>query len=58
MHRPAEVLVKRYAGTRLYDATDMRYVSLGELRRWAAEGVSFSVIDAETGADITRVILA
>jgi polyhydroxyalkanoate synthesis regulator protein len=58
MPEPTEVLVKRYAGTRLYDATHMRYVSLGQLRRWAAEGFRFSVIDAETGADITRVLLA
>jgi polyhydroxyalkanoate synthesis regulator protein len=52
------VLVKRYAGSRFYDMTHLRYVSAGQLRRWAEEGVSFSVIDAETGADITRVLLA
>ena len=38
--------------------TNRRYVSLGPLREWAAEGVPFSVIDAEDGADITRVLLA
>ena len=52
------ILVKRYARSRLYDATNRRYVSLGQLRRWAAEGAPFTVVDAEDGADITRVLLA
>ena len=52
------ILVKRYARSRLYDATNRRYVSLGQLRRWAAERVRFTVVDAEDGADITRVLLA
>jgi polyhydroxyalkanoate synthesis regulator protein len=50
--------VKRYARSRLYDATNRRYVSLGQLREWAAEGVPFTVVDAEDGADITRDLLA
>jgi polyhydroxyalkanoate synthesis regulator protein len=33
-------------------------VTLEQLRRWQAEGVSFAVIDARTGADIRRVLLA
>jgi hypothetical protein len=52
------VLVKRYARTRLYDPANNRYVSVEQLRGWAAKGVIFSVIDMETGADITRVLLA
>jgi polyhydroxyalkanoate synthesis regulator protein len=47
------ILVKRYARSRLYDATNRRYVSLGQLRPWAPAGLPFSVIDAEDGADIT-----
>ena len=45
------ILVKRYARSRLYDATNRRYVSIEQLRAWVAEGVAFSVIDAEDGAD-------
>jgi len=60
--RPARksrtLLVKRYAGARLYDTVNRRYVSLEQLRARAAEGVPFSVIDAEDGADITRVLLS
>ena len=51
-------LVKRYARSRLYDAQAARYVTLSELRAWAAMGVAFVVIDLETGDDVTRVLLA
>jgi polyhydroxyalkanoate synthesis regulator protein len=51
------ILVKRYGGSRLYDAGNLRYVSVDELRDWAAKGVVFVVQDSETGADVTRVLL-
>ena len=52
------IVVKRYARSRLYDPAGQRYVSLEQLRDWAAEGVAFSVVDTETGEDVTRVLLA
>jgi polyhydroxyalkanoate synthesis regulator protein len=52
------ILIKRYAGSRLYDPAKGRYVSVEELRRWRRQGVSFIVRDVETGADVTRVLLA
>ena len=52
------VLIRRYARSRLYDARSCRYVSVAQLRDWATEGVAVAVIDAETGEDITRVLLA
>ncbi|HXZ18101.1 MAG TPA: polyhydroxyalkanoate synthesis regulator DNA-binding domain-containing protein [Roseiarcus sp.] len=52
------ILVKRYARSRLYDATRGRYVSIEQLRRWRRDGVSFIVLDVETGADVTGVLLA
>jgi polyhydroxyalkanoate synthesis regulator protein len=52
------ILIKRYAGSRLYDPAAARYVTLEQLRRCQAQGVSFTVIDARTGADIRRVLLA
>jgi polyhydroxyalkanoate synthesis regulator protein len=52
------LLIKRYARSRLYDAANRRYVSLEQLRDWAAKGVAFGVQDTETGADVTRVLLA
>ena len=52
------ILIKCYSGSRLYDPAAARYVTLEQLRRWQAQGVSFTVIDARTGADIRRVLLA
>jgi polyhydroxyalkanoate synthesis regulator protein len=52
------VIVKRYARSRLYDTAGCRYVSVDELRSWAAAGVAFLVVDTETGTDVTRVLLA
>ncbi len=54
----APIIVKRYARSRLYDTANGSYVSVEQLRGWAAQGVAFAVIDTETGADITRVLLA
>ena len=52
------ILVKRYARSRLYDTRSQFYVSVEQLRGWAARGVAFSVIDTETGNDVTKVLLA
>ena len=52
------VIVKRYARSRLYDVTHARYVSLAQLREWRVNRLAFSVLDGETGADITDVLLA
>ena len=52
------VIVKRYAGSRLYDGPGRRYVSAEQLRDWAAKGVAVEITDAETGLDITRTMLA
>jgi polyhydroxyalkanoate synthesis regulator protein len=51
-------LVKRYARSRQYDTQAARYVIIADPRSWAVSGVAFLVIDAETGDDITRVLLA
>ena len=52
------ILVKRYAASRLYDTVNARYVSVEELRTWKARHVPFEVREAETGEDISRVLLA
>jgi polyhydroxyalkanoate synthesis regulator protein len=52
------VVVKRYARSRLYDATNQNYVTVEQLREWVSKGVAFSVIDTETGEDVTSVLLA
>ena len=52
------ILIKRYARGRLYDAAHERYVSVDMLRTWQAQAVAFTVLDTETGEDVTRVLLA
>jgi polyhydroxyalkanoate synthesis regulator protein len=50
-------LVKRYAQSRFYDATNLRYVPVEHLREWAAEGAKVSIVDAEDGKDVTDIVL-
>jgi polyhydroxyalkanoate synthesis regulator protein len=50
---PEPILVKRYAGVRLYDTVGLRYVSPSDLLRWQASGIAFVVIDALTGAKVS-----
>ena len=52
------ISVKRYAGSRFYDTAHARYVSLEDLREWRERGIAFTVRDAETGEDVSRVLLA
>ena len=52
------ILVKRYAGSRLYDTSKARYVTIEELREWRNRGIAFEVREAETGEDVSRILLA
>ena len=52
------ITIRRYARSRLYDAAGGRYVSVETLRTWVARDIAFKVTDAETGDDITAVLLA
>ena len=58
-------LSKRYGRLRIYHPLGGGYVSshgftadIDELREWEREGVTFRVLDVETGEDVTRVLLA
>jgi polyhydroxyalkanoate synthesis regulator protein len=52
------VIIRRYGRRRLYDTCHCRYLSIEDLRQWVANGINFVVVDVETGADVTRVLLA
>jgi polyhydroxyalkanoate synthesis regulator protein len=56
--KPNPILIKRYGRSRLYDTIQCRYVNIEDLRQWIIERKNFVVVDFETGADITRVLLA
>jgi polyhydroxyalkanoate synthesis regulator protein len=51
------VLIKRYAGRRLYDVDSTRYVTPDELAGMLRHGQRFIVRDAESGEDITSEIV-
>jgi polyhydroxyalkanoate synthesis regulator protein len=51
------ILLKRYAGTGLYDTSKARYVTIEELREWRNRGIAFEVREAETGEDVSPILL-
>lgn len=52
------VIIKKYANRRLYDTSASRYVTLDHLRDLVKEGRDFQVVDAKSGEDLTRGVLA
>jgi polyhydroxyalkanoate synthesis repressor PhaR len=55
---PADtILIKRYAGRRLYDTAGLTYLSFDDLADLVLKRQRFVVRDAESGNDITREIL-
>ena len=51
------VTIKRYAGRQIYDTATGAYVTLETLAEPVADEDDFVVVDAETGADVTRSVL-
>jgi polyhydroxyalkanoate synthesis regulator protein len=54
--KPSPISVKRYGVDRLYDTVGGRYVTIANLREWSSRAISFVVIDARSGEDITRLL--
>jgi polyhydroxyalkanoate synthesis repressor PhaR len=51
------LIVRRYAGKRLYDAVAGAYLTLDDLAQRVEDNDDFVVAEAETGEDITRSVL-
>ena len=51
-------VIKKYANRRLYDTGRSSYVTLDDLCEMIQEGHDFVVVDAKSGDDITRSVLA
>jgi polyhydroxyalkanoate synthesis repressor PhaR len=51
------LIVKRYAGRRLYDPAAGAYLTLDDLARLVEDDENFVVTEAETGADVTQSVL-
>jgi polyhydroxyalkanoate synthesis repressor PhaR len=54
---PGQVTIKKYSNRRLYDSTNKRYVTLDDIAALIRDGNEVKVIDSQTGADISKVIL-
>ncbi|MCZ6605562.1 MAG: polyhydroxyalkanoate synthesis repressor PhaR [Alphaproteobacteria bacterium] len=55
---PETIIIKKYANRRLYDTRASRYVTLENLAEMVRAGDAFEVVDAKTGEDLTRQVLA
>lgn len=55
--KPETILIKKYGNRRLYNTAGSRYVNLDDIARFIREGSQVRVIDADTGKDLTRVVL-
>jgi polyhydroxyalkanoate synthesis repressor PhaR len=49
--------IKKYPNRRLYDTTTSAYVTLAEIKKLVLTGSPMVVVDAKSGADLTRSIL-
>ena len=56
--KSSEIVIKKYANRRLYDTSTSQYVTLDYLRDLVKKGTQFQVIDAKSGEDLTRGVLA
>jgi polyhydroxyalkanoate synthesis repressor PhaR len=52
-----ERLIKKYANRRLYDASQSRHITIGDIRNMVVAGERVKVIEDKTNEDITRLIL-
>lgn len=50
-------LIKKYPNRRLYDTTESRYITLADIRDLVINGAIITVIDKQSGKDISRSIL-
>ncbi len=50
-------IIKKYQNRRLYDTERSCYITQDQIKRYVSKGISFRVITAKTGDDITRAVL-
>ena len=54
---PGTRIIKKYPNRRLYDTELSRYITLNDIRELVMNGTEFSVVDTNSGDDLTRSIL-
>jgi len=55
--KPSPVVIKKYGNRRLYDTAGSRYVNLDDIAALIRQGTDVRVVDAKTGADLTRLTM-
>jgi polyhydroxyalkanoate synthesis repressor PhaR len=50
-------IIRKYANRRLYDTANDGYITLADVKQLVLKDVAFQVVDAKSGADLTRAIL-
>jgi len=56
-HKSPKRVIKKYPNRRLYDTDSSSYVTLAEIKQLVMDNEPCVVLDAKTGADLTRSIL-
>jgi polyhydroxyalkanoate synthesis repressor PhaR len=54
---PRRLTIKKYSNRRFYDATRSRHVTLAELHDLVCDGYELTIIDSDSGDDITNQVL-
>ncbi len=52
-----QIIIKKYSNRRLYDSTNKRYVTLNDIAALIKDGSEVRVIDSQSGADISKIVL-
>src|SRR5271165_5758180 len=55
---PQPLIIKKYENRRLYNTLTSQYINQGQVAQLVRDGHDVRVVDAATGEDITRLILA
>jgi polyhydroxyalkanoate synthesis repressor PhaR len=50
-------VIKKYPNRRLYDTEISSYITIEDVRQLIVDGENFEVVDARSGADLTRQVL-
>jgi len=50
-------IIRKYPNRRLYDVANDGYITLADVKQLVLKNIAFRVVDARTGADLTRPIL-
>ncbi len=57
MNQSKAVIIKKYGNRRLYNTAESRYINLDEVAQMVRDGVDLQVVDANSGEDLTRLVL-